>query len=45
LRLRFTSPGKNSAPFSFAFFSSLAMQDVHGARLCRQGEAGYCTHA
>jgi len=27
------SPGKPSAPF--AFVSSLAMQDVHGARLCR----------
>jgi superoxide dismutase len=27
------SPGKPSTPF--AFVSSLAMQDVHGARLCR----------
>jgi hypothetical protein len=39
------SPGKPSTFFSFAFISSLAMQDVHGARLCRRGEAGYCAHA
>jgi len=34
------SPGKPSSPFSVAFISSLAMQDVHGARLSRRGEAG-----
>jgi len=39
------SPGGPSAPFSFAFISSLAMQDVHSARLCKRGEAGYCSHA
>jgi len=45
LRLYFTSPRKNSALFLLAFISSLAMQDVHGARLCRNGEASYCAHA
>jgi hypothetical protein len=34
----------NPPPFSFVFTSSLAMQDVHSARLCRRGEAGYCAH-
>jgi len=43
--LHFTSQGKNSAPFYLAFVSSLAMQDVHGARLYRRGEAGCCAHA
>ena len=37
------SPGKPSTPL--AFVSSLDMQDVRGARLCRRGEAGYCAHA
>jgi len=37
------SLGKPSTPL--AFVSSLAMQDVHSARLCRRGEAGYCAHA
>ena len=39
-----TTPGKHSALFFFAFISSLAMQDVHGAHLCSRGEAGYCAH-
>jgi len=35
----------NPSPFSFAFTSSLAMQDMRSARLCRRGEVGYCAHA
>jgi hypothetical protein len=35
----------NPPPFSFAFTSSLAMQEMHSARLCRRGEAGCCAHA
>ena len=31
-------PGKNSVPLSFAFVYSLAIQDVHGAHLCKRGK-------